>query len=218
MGGPGSGSWYRYNSRSTVEDYRELTMRHLAPALASVLAGEVERYPVPIAWYRGSEKTASILVIAEKLRDRWPALRLVYSTSRYGGEKEHHDYHVLATSTPSNLPGNAGRRWWFICPLVVNGRACGRRVAKLYGGALFGCRHCHNLSYRSCNESHQLERMARSLAGSLAAELGDISADEVAAELRSWADPETLRLMHLTNQVTQQSKRLERLYRKMGLE
>jgi hypothetical protein len=26
-------------------------------------------------------------------------------------------------------------------------RGCGRRVAKLYGGRIFGCRHCHHIAY-----------------------------------------------------------------------
>jgi len=51
-------------------------------------------------------------------------------------------------------------RWWFICPLVVNERPCGRRVRKLYlpgGGRYFGCRHCYNLTYTSCQESHKYD-------------------------------------------------------------
>ncbi len=35
---------------------------------------------------------------------------------------------------------------------MVNGKHCGRTVAKLYGGRLFLCRHCHNLSYYSQSE------------------------------------------------------------------
>ena len=38
--------------------------------------------------------------------------------------------------------------------LVRNNVACGRRVRKLYlSGRYFGCRHCHNLTYRSRQES-----------------------------------------------------------------
>src|SRR5262249_18413085 len=39
-------------------------------------------------------------------------------------------------------------------PLCRNGVGCGRRVRKLYlSGKYFGCRHCHNLTYRSQQES-----------------------------------------------------------------
>jgi hypothetical protein len=37
----------------------------------------------------------------------------------------------------------------------VNGRPCQRRVGKLYlppGGRYYGCRHCHALTYTSCQE------------------------------------------------------------------
>src|SRR5262249_51545398 len=61
------------------------------------------------------------------------------------------DYSVRLVTTPCHL---GGVRWWFICPLSRNGVGCGRRVRKLYlCGKYFGCRHCHNLTYRSCQES-----------------------------------------------------------------
>lgn len=49
-------------------------------------------------------------------------------------------------------PNFGGVRWWFLCPLVVNGKPCRRRVSKLYlpyARSLFGCRHCHQLTYQS---------------------------------------------------------------------
>jgi hypothetical protein len=42
----------------------------------------------------------------------------------------------------------------FICPGVVNGIACGRRVVKLYAeGRYFLCRHCYRLANASQSES-----------------------------------------------------------------
>jgi hypothetical protein len=79
------------------------------------------------------------------------------------GEREE-NYRVPLTST---LPFFGGRRWWWTCPLTINGRACGRRVAKLHlppGGRLFGCRVCHGLTFRSCQESHRHDRLFRLLA------------------------------------------------------
>lgn len=47
-----------------------------------------------------------------------------------------------------------GNRWYFRCGLSKNGIFCGRCVRILYGiGSWFGCRHCADLSYESCNES-----------------------------------------------------------------
>ena len=43
-----------------------------------------------------------------------------------------------------------GARPYFVCPGVVNGIACGRRVAKLQGpGRYFLCRHCYRLGHAS---------------------------------------------------------------------
>jgi hypothetical protein len=38
-----------------------------------------------------------------------------------------------------------GLRPWFLCPA----RGCGRRVAILYGGGIFVCRHCLRLAYET---------------------------------------------------------------------
>jgi hypothetical protein len=44
-------------------------------------------------------------------------------------------------------------RPYFICPGVVSGVGCGRRVAKLHGpGRYFLCRHCYRLAYASQSE------------------------------------------------------------------
>jgi hypothetical protein len=48
-----------------------------------------------------------------------------------------------------------GVRWWGRCPLVLDGRSCGRRVLRLYlspGARCFGCRLCYRLTYRSAQE------------------------------------------------------------------
>jgi hypothetical protein len=42
-----------------------------------------------------------------------------------------------------------GQRAWFLCPAA----GCGRRVATLYGGAIFACRHCYRLVYPSQRET-----------------------------------------------------------------
>jgi hypothetical protein len=55
-----------------------------------------------------------------------------------------------------------GRAAWAALSTSGLRRACGRRVAKLYGpGRYFVCRHCNRLSYASQNES-ALDRALRS--------------------------------------------------------
>ena len=71
------------------------------------------------------------------------------------------------------MPCNfGGERPWFVCPGVVNGVACGRRVAKLYlKRRYFLCRHCHNLSYESQHEHggiaalHKCRKIRQKLGG-----------------------------------------------------
>jgi hypothetical protein len=65
---------------------------------------------------------------------------------------------VAITRVPCRF---GGTRPYFICPGVVNGQACGRRVAKLYRpGRYFLCRHCYRLAHASQNEA-ALDRALR---------------------------------------------------------
>jgi hypothetical protein len=67
--------------------------------------------------------------------------------STLGGEWEDVKEPVSLEWTPCNF---GGERPWFVCPGVVNGKRCGRRVAILYGpGKYFLCRHCYDLRYES---------------------------------------------------------------------
>jgi predicted RNA-binding Zn-ribbon protein involved in translation (DUF1610 family) len=49
-------------------------------------------------------------------------------------------------------------------PNSLRSRSCGRRVALLYGGAIFACRHCHRLAYR-CQREAPHYRAARRAEG-----------------------------------------------------
>jgi hypothetical protein len=67
-----------------------------------------------------------------------------------GGEWEGVTETVRIVRVPCRF---GGARPYFICPGVVNGVACGRRVAKLYGpGRYFLCRHCYRLVHASQGE------------------------------------------------------------------
>jgi hypothetical protein len=69
------------------------------------------------------------------------------------------------TSSPVTIPSESieleetrchlgGSRCWFRCPRLRYGVPCRRRVRILYcpSDQFFGCRACHNLTYRSCRE------------------------------------------------------------------
>ena len=118
---------------------------------------------------RTGAQTSSLTYEVNTLDVTDPWLRLSYTLTRSG---EQADYHVRLTTT---RPRFGGLRWWFLCPLSLNGRTCGRRVAKLYlppRDRYFGCRHCHDLTYTSCQESHKFDGLYRLLAQNTGMDIG----------------------------------------------
>jgi hypothetical protein len=121
------------------------------------------------AWYRDGRKDSSM-----GIRALHGAVELSYSVrpSRTWYRREDVSYKVPLAWTPCNF---GGERPWFSCPGIVNGVACGRRVAKLYlRGRYFLCRHCHDLTYASRQQRSALKvaerkcrRIRRKLGGSL---------------------------------------------------
>ncbi len=98
--------------------------------------------------WSGSETSVGLAVA---IRDTNKYLRIYYTQTEMSGEKKEFDYEVPLTTTKCNY---GGQRYWFICPLTVNGKYCGRRVGVLYkAGDYFGCRHCQKLTYKSRNRS-----------------------------------------------------------------
>jgi hypothetical protein len=105
-----------------------------------------------------------------------PWLRLCYTLAASGQAIE---YTLRLTAT---RPRFGGLRWWFVCPLSAAGRPCERRVAKLYlppHGRYFGCRHCHNLSYRSAQEHDKRLDALRRDQERLAALMGNLKGASV---------------------------------------
>ena len=141
MGGPGSGLWYRWNTKPTVESYRSLDVRqwHRQGLLC------------PLLWYvvtwrnQEGKETASLGVTT--LPD---GVELSY---RYNGEPQQDRIGLTWTPCPYG-----GRRPWFLCPNLQ----CGRRVAKVYlHGRYFRCRGCHRLTYASQREARCYQAMTR---------------------------------------------------------
>jgi hypothetical protein len=101
---------------------------------------------------------ASMVHFVPELSDNSDNARLVLAHERGRGH-EHGDpkpvvYAVGLTATPCPF---GGARWWFRCPLVVDGAPCGRRCRILYrpyGAPYFGCRECWGLTYR-CRQLHR---------------------------------------------------------------
>ncbi len=117
-------------------------------------------------WSRGGEQIGNMdFEVSTLLGDEY--IRFKYTLTNNQTEvKTVYDYKAQIVSTPCYF---GGRRWWFICPLVKDGRVCNRRVGVLYlaGGNYFGCRHCYNLTYKSSRESHGFDRLFRDLGQSM---------------------------------------------------
>jgi hypothetical protein len=126
MGGMGSGRRYQ-GGRSTTEDYRSLDVRKLHKA--GLLAAGHGQW----SWYSRASCEPRFQV--------QEAGRLILSYTRPGRRAEGFRYPVRLDWTPcqhgGRVLGSCARR------------LLRRRVAILYGGAVFACRHCYRLAYES---------------------------------------------------------------------
>src|SRR3712207_2963768 len=141
MGGVGSGSWYRFDKRTTVEECRGLDVRRLH---REGLLESGRRFSW--SWSRAGRQVASIagVVLGASRPER--VVLLFRHRSGPGAEWEDAQQPVELDWTPCNF---GGERPWFLCP----GAGCSRRVAVLYGpGNYFLCRQCYDLSYESQRE------------------------------------------------------------------
>lgn len=86
-----------------------------------------------VRWSRNGQQVASIDIYANENH-----VMLKYRSRPSGGEWEDKEYPICLQRTTCHL---GGQRPWFLCPL------CGQRIAVLWGGSIYACRHCHNLAY-----------------------------------------------------------------------
>lgn len=142
MGGMGSGRRYQ-GSKDTTSDMRALDVRRLQRD-GLLTPGRAFGWN----WSRNGETIASIQMRTEAER-----VILNYRSRSNGDEWKAMEYPVRLEWTACNL---GGKRAWFLCPA----QGCGRRVAILYGGSVFACRHCHNLNYQ-CQRETDDDRAAR---------------------------------------------------------
>ena len=132
MGGYSSG---RHGGKRTTNDMLALDIRKLQCA-GRLTPGQSFGWQ----WTRGADKIASI-----NMRTAADRVTLTYRARSNGDEWQDMNYPVRLTWTACNY---GGQRAWWICPAV----GCGRRVAVLYGGKVYACRHCHKLAYQTQRE------------------------------------------------------------------
>lgn len=135
MGGVGSGQWYRWNKRTTLDEVKRLDVRWLQRH------GFFDGWPRWVTWSRGERETGSVSVA---LADGSLVVEYRY---RMRGREEWEPVRQVITLdwTPCHY---GGQRPWFRCP------GCQRRVAVLCSaGQWFLCRHCYDLPYSSQQET-----------------------------------------------------------------
>lgn len=145
MGGSGSGR--RNSSKETTAAYLWLDVRWLHRK-GFLIPGRIGI----VQWSRRGEPFASINLSAEQDR-----VMLSYSHHGDGEEQRNERYAIWIHQTRCNF---GGTRPWFVCPA----RGCSRRVAVLFGGPIFACRHCHQLAYESQREPGYLRALHKAQA------------------------------------------------------
>lgn len=143
MGGLGSGRRWQWSAKSATTEFHSLDIRRWSRE-GFLEPGRSFGWQ----WYRNGEAIGDIRVSID-----CAGARLRYRAREAGGDWESMDYTVHFLTQQCNYGGS---RKWFSCP--VSG--CGRRVAILYGGRVFACRHCHQLAYPSQREEN-FQRAAR---------------------------------------------------------
>lgn len=124
VGGWGSGSYIRLDEKTRVESCTSLSVKELQRD--KILSKELS---VVISWGNNN-------IGLKSYGD--------YIQFAYGSKERKYDYCMGLDKTPCNY---GGYRYWFICN-------CGKRTSKLYlRNYYFRCRCCHDLTYRSQQES-----------------------------------------------------------------
>ncbi len=130
----------RSSGRGTVEACRSVDVNRLHRA----------NYLVP-GWFGGWQWTQDGKLVASiTLRAEAERIVLSYRCRVGGGEWEDVQEPVPIVRVPCRFGSS---RPYLLCPGVVDGITCGRRVVKLYQrGRYFLCRHCYRLDYASQRE------------------------------------------------------------------
>lgn len=135
MGGPGSGNRWRSGAKLSTDDVNSIDVRRWARE-GMLRPG----YCGSWLWLRRGEVTSSIGVRADEDR-----LILSYAHRKRGCDWQDTEYPIPISRSPCGL---GGTRPWFICPAA----GCHRRVAVLFAGSIYACRHCHKVAYTSTRE------------------------------------------------------------------
>jgi hypothetical protein len=177
MGGVFSGRWEGHEKQRTVEQTLVLSVTAFKDAIERVSqTGRALSICVDGPQLRPEHGLLAAVVVP---RAASPAVQICRVTTVQGGNPIVRCNDLSVTCTTPNF---GGRRWWWQCPGRTGDLQCKRRVQKLYlptsfvgqTGGVFACRHCHDLTYTSCQESHQGERMLASVLAEISRRFPDV--------------------------------------------
>ncbi len=155
MGGDGSTRWKGHQKKRTVEECLTLDSCMLARKLPFSAGYHAEGINVSWTQAETGELLGDGSLEIDILDPEDAGLIVSYDDPGTGRRR---NMPVGLTTTRQTF---GGLRWWFVCLLPVRGQPCQRRVRKVYlppGGRFLGCRQCHDLTYRSRQESHRFDR------------------------------------------------------------
>lgn len=181
MGGLGSGRYY-WSCKTTLEDYKALYIRLWHSKKLLVPGNEFT-----CTWSRRGEQIAAIRIYVKATDNVLLSYR--HRDAEYNWTD--HNYCVQVIWSSCNY---GGKRPWFIC----HGLGCTRRVAVLYGGAIFACRHCYRLAYKSQSEnsSNRATRRADKIRERLDWEPGILNGEGLKPKGMHWSTFERLFNQH----------------------
>lgn len=132
MGGVGSGSWYRYDKKTTLEEVKRVDVRHLKKigVIGKSRAGK-------LSWSVNGRPSGAISYEATP-----EYIDLSFNYRRGPSEDwQPVEQRVYYARTECNY---GGIRYWLLCP------HCKKRVGILCAAdKLFLCRHCYQIPYES---------------------------------------------------------------------
>lgn len=189
MGGSGSGR-NRWRNRGDIEDTIRLDVRLFQQKrLLQPGTGYIWK------WTRGDQPAGSLESVTK--HDR---VVLIFRAKRSGGQWRDVRQSVSLTWTACRY---GGERPWFVCP------DCGRRAAILAAcDALFLCRQCYKLTYRSQNVT-PLDRAHRQVA-KIEKRLGD----------PVWRKPKRMHqvtFQRLLRQLQDRERKVDKLFCKIAI-
>ena len=198
MGGMGSGRRYQ-GGKHTTKDMRALDVRYLQRQ-GLLTPGRTSN----LRWSQCGTVIATIQILAQDNK-----VILSYRYQRFNDDWENMEYPINLEKTGCNL---GGQRAWFRCPA----QGCNKRVAILYGGKVFACRHCQSLVYESTRQDKddRARGKADRIRERLRWEAGILNPNGPKPKSMHWTTFHRLRLEHdeLVNQSLKAMARKFRLF------